>query len=275
MQIVARPAVDAPRLYDEVSRRRHPSTTEMLQGARGQVCDAYKTYEQSAEPATLTPIGATGSLRKALRGNYERFKETHADLYGSLKLASRWCPYCGDRDVTGLDHYLPDAVFPEFSILPDNLIPACSDCNRIKSTSFVDHAGAPRFLHAYLDDLSSTECLAASVDTASGVALMNFTVECPAHVEAELAAKVKAHFDALSLARLYKDRAEQEAAIRAYDVEELDNRGLGVEEISEYLTRSADGARQVHGTNHWRPVALEALAQDAAFCSGACAPTAI
>ena len=51
--------------------------------------------------------------------------------YDLLKLSAKggFCPLCGQRNVSTLDHYLPKESYPDLSILPINLVRACSDCN--------------------------------------------------------------------------------------------------------------------------------------------------
>ncbi|MGU3345359.1 HNH endonuclease [Pseudomonas monsensis] len=48
------------------------------------------------------------------------------------------CPYCGLPSNITLDHYLPRSVkaFPEYSVLSQNLVPACSSCQTNKSDFF-------------------------------------------------------------------------------------------------------------------------------------------
>jgi hypothetical protein len=52
-------------------------------------------------------------------------------IYDSLlNSAKEKCPFCGGIGTPrNLDHFLPKAHFPQFSVLPRNLIPACRDCN--------------------------------------------------------------------------------------------------------------------------------------------------
>lgn len=54
------------------------------------------------------------------------------------------CPYCGlpTEDIT-LDHYLPRAekLFPHFSVLSMNLVPACMGCQRAKGTFYPGSKG--------------------------------------------------------------------------------------------------------------------------------------
>ncbi|TGC06732.1 hypothetical protein CRG93_19505 [Escherichia sp. E2593] len=44
------------------------------------------------------------------------------------------CPYCGVGTATTLDHYYCKSSLPQFSILKENLIPCCGECNKTKGT---------------------------------------------------------------------------------------------------------------------------------------------
>lgn len=44
------------------------------------------------------------------------------------------CPYCGIGSSTTLDHYYCKSALPQFSILKENLIPCCGECNKTKGT---------------------------------------------------------------------------------------------------------------------------------------------
>ena len=47
-----------------------------------------------------------------------------------LNSAKEKCPFCGGIGTPrNLDHFLPKAHFPQFSVLPRNLVPSCRDCN--------------------------------------------------------------------------------------------------------------------------------------------------
>lgn len=68
-----------------------------------------------------------------------------------LVRANGKCPYCGGLGVVySLDHYLPKARFPLYSVLPANLVPSCSDCNKGKSSSFATTVGQ-QTIHPYYD----------------------------------------------------------------------------------------------------------------------------
>lgn len=66
------------------------------------------------------------------------------------------CPMCGSSGGRSLDHALPKAEYPEFSILRENLVPACTICN--SDEKGVGHSGAvpsERLIHPYYDDWAS------------------------------------------------------------------------------------------------------------------------
>ncbi len=62
------------------------------------------------------------------------------------------CPMCGSHTTGSLDHVLPRAVYPEFSIMRANLVPACMHCNSASKGN--KHRGPvppERFIHPYFD----------------------------------------------------------------------------------------------------------------------------
>ncbi|HAK8512195.1 TPA: HNH endonuclease [Salmonella enterica subsp. enterica serovar Litchfield] len=66
------------------------------------------------------------------------------------------CPYCGVSPCRTLDHYYNKALLPQFSFLPENLIPCCGDCNRDKGAKKA-FSKWRRFVNPFYDDFSSLE----------------------------------------------------------------------------------------------------------------------
>lgn len=63
-----------------------------------------------------------------------------------------FCPACGeDGTPNTLDHYLPQSIFPEFSITSVNLFPMCDICQGKKGTRTLDDEGQRLFIHPYFD----------------------------------------------------------------------------------------------------------------------------
>lgn len=62
------------------------------------------------------------------------------------------CPMCGSFGGRSLDHALPRGRFPEFSILRENLVPACTICNSDeKGGMYRGGHRYERFIHPYYD----------------------------------------------------------------------------------------------------------------------------
>lgn len=62
------------------------------------------------------------------------------------------CPMCGSLGGRSLDHALPRRRFPEFSILRENLVPACTICNSDeKGGTYRGRLRPERFIHPYYD----------------------------------------------------------------------------------------------------------------------------
>ncbi|MBH1918644.1 MULTISPECIES: HNH endonuclease [Serratia] len=66
------------------------------------------------------------------------------------------CPYCGVSPCRTLDHYYNKALLPQFSFLPENLIPCCGDCNKDKGSK-KSFSKWRRFVNPFYDDFSLFE----------------------------------------------------------------------------------------------------------------------
>ena len=66
------------------------------------------------------------------------------------------CPMCGSSGGRSLDHALPRVEFPEFSIVRENLVPACTICNSDeKGLDFRGKVTPERLIHPYYDQWAS------------------------------------------------------------------------------------------------------------------------
>jgi len=105
--------------------------------------------------------------------------------------------------VTTLDHYLPKARYPAFSVDPNNLIPACADCNHGKGASLLkvkeDHVLHPYFSPAkfYYDQWLKAELIE------SLPVRMRFSVEAPEGWDESEVALITKHFDSFGLGDKY------------------------------------------------------------------------
>ncbi len=143
------------------------------------------------KPLTLQDKEETKKLRKALKRLYKsnedpvkKMKEEVIEKYmeNDFSHNGERCPYCGilRQSTTDLDHFLPKGTFPEYSILPLNLVYICTRCNSQghKGTLINDNdTGRRLFLHPYTDQELGEYCfLECSIDFDELMVLPTFTV---------------------------------------------------------------------------------------------------
>src|SRR5580765_6263677 len=140
-----------------------------MEAARPELLQAGRSYLSAGSVGqlyTITPVDTAtnvdpiviGALVKSeLINLYEYYfrnaeKASRATYDKLLNSAQEQCPFCGGIGTPrNLDHFLPKMHFPQFSILPQNLVPSCRDCNMDgKATSFATRA-EDQLIQPYID----------------------------------------------------------------------------------------------------------------------------
>lgn len=133
--------------------------------------------------ATLVIGNLTKSKLENLYANNLRNKDKPArDYYDKLLVSSgELCPFCGDIGYTrNLDHFLPVAHFPEFSVMPLNLVPSCRDCNMGEKGEAFAITEAGQAIHPYIDkDVFFNEQWVFAEYTSEDAGAISFYVKCP------------------------------------------------------------------------------------------------
>jgi 5-methylcytosine-specific restriction endonuclease McrA len=183
------------------------------------------------------------------------------ETYNALKRGTinRTCPICGQRKVSTLDHYLPKTSYPSVVVTPINLIPACSDCNKIKLDDD-PQTSEEETLHPYFDDLGSDRFLFAEI-IKDNPPVVNFYIHPPVEWDKVLTEKVKNHFDSFKLNLLYSIHAIDEIVGQAEYWKQLNT-----EDLKDQLALQAESRRKAH-PNSWQTAFYEGASQDDWFCS--------
>ncbi|MEZ3416206.1 HNH endonuclease [Pantoea dispersa] len=130
-----------------------------------------------------------------------------------LTTAKNVCPYCGGIGfATTLDHYLPKSIFPQFAVSPENLIPACKDCNVEKKDTVVQNYHEQPFHPFYDDEFDVVEWIDAEIISISPLVL-NFFANPPELWSPEFRARALNHFEKFKLAIRYSVMAADEIEI--------------------------------------------------------------
>ncbi len=210
------------------------------------VANKYYEFGSSGKLYTIKPLNdvdgvdtvVVASLTKSelikLYEYYFRDKEPGRDLYEKLLVSTNEkCPFCGGIGITkNLDHYLPKYHFPQFSVLPLNLIPSCRDCNMDgKGKSYAATADV-QVIHPYLDNdrFFNEQWIFATYThgTREEPSVIQYFVNPPEHWSDVDNKRACHHFQEFDIAKRYLDWAaptviEVEAQIRAsvdfYDID--------------------------------------------------------
>lgn len=118
------------------------------------------------------------------------------------------CPYCSHREVKTVDHYLPKTDFISFAIIPVNLLPCCSDCNKDKLDNYELNA-EKMLIHPYFEEIRDIQWLKCKVRENSWP--ITFTYEVSNDIpDTVLKSRINYHFNLFNLGSLYADNATRE-----------------------------------------------------------------
>lgn len=198
-------------------------------------------------------------------GIFMRVGSPSRSLYEQIRMAPAHglCPLCGQRVVSTVDHYLPQAHYPKLNLTPINLIPACSDCNKSKLAN-VAKTAEQQSLHPYFDDLGDDRWLIASIQ-ASAPPTVTFEIRPAAAWSNVLSARVTHHFRLMGLGVLYVAQAASELADISYSLEEV-GEAAGAAGVRAHLD-SQFRSRCARDPNSWKTALYEGLRDSDWFCT--------
>ncbi|WP_041069499.1 HNH endonuclease [Thiolapillus brandeum] len=220
----------------------------------------FKMPQNHALPVTDEQLKGIYDSKFAKKGQPGRF------YYDKLKAIPSHgiCPLCGQRVVSTLDHYLPKAHFPLLSVVPTNLIAACSECNKSKKDRIPEDA-SDQTLHPYFDSVDGEQWLYSEVCIGSPVSL-RFYVSPPGEWDDVIKARIRKHFEGLGLGSLYASHSGAELAVIKVMLEKLFSRG-GSESVKNHLHDIYDSHAAIH-LNSWQTAMYQALASCDWYCDG-------
>jgi hypothetical protein len=237
------------------------------------------SYPKINPLTNTTPVVGHLTKRKLvnLYENNLRDKDKPArDYYDALLVSSgERCPFCGDIGQTkNLDHFLPKAHFPEFSVMPLNLVPSCRDCNMGEKGQAYATVEDDQAIHPYVDkDIFYQEqwVYAEYIDEDDGAVV--YYVQCPAAWSQEEKNRAENHFNSLDLANRYSLEAGKHLS------EVIDQKNAFVDVILGFNPQATTQAikdafvianlqpviNSGQFSNHWKKVMYQCLANSASF----------
>ncbi|HDC4368146.1 hypothetical protein SJ090_17790 [Enterobacter cloacae] len=206
--------------------------------------------------------------KKDLKDLYEKYmvRDNMASrtVYDLLRASSNGiCSLCGIAPVSTLDHYLPKARYPIFSVNPYNLVPACSTCNKGKGSAVISNRG-DQTLHPFysLQHFYNEDWLKARV-TDNRPLQFEYYVDPPSQWNAFDKAVVINHFNDFKLADKYTINASQFLVYIIMDIRSILTNGSSVDVIASLSTKS-----QLLPKNSTMKAVIDGIILDANVCSG-------
>lgn len=177
--------------------------------------------------------------------------------YDAIKLLSpnNRCPYCAQREVSTLDHYLPKSKYPTYAVTPYNLVPSCANCNTNKSDDSIG-CREEEMIHPYYDDFASEKWIVANMIEEEPIAF-EFRVQCPEDWENTKKIRAQKHFEKFQLNKLYKPYASEEFRACFNRIIRLYKRGgkeLAIEDLKEHIED-----KEVIRLNTWQAAMYQAI----------------
>jgi len=276
MRVIDKPDVDPKDVFLTcISRVRNADLKDRLSSVADNVNEAAAEFDQNGmnknfyrlnEHDNIAGIVTKNEMEKVYTNRMAKVGTPGRPFYEKLKASAPHaiCPLCGHRTVSTLDHYLPKAHFPSLAVVPFNLVPACSDCNKLK-LSVVPKNTEEQTLHPYYDDATSDQWLFSEVVEDTPVSIRFFVKDVNDWSDA-LNARIKAHFNIYGLGSLYTSQAGTELAnIRS----QLNNILVksNAENVREHLLESFQSRNNNH-RNSWQTAMYKAMADNEWFCNG-------
>ncbi len=250
-----------------------PALQARVESVQPTLLAAAVTYEKNAQACSLhlvPRVQCVGSVTKdELKDLYNSQMSATGgaarSIYNALRNAApnSKCPLCGIGTVAVLDHHLPKSKYPDLSVCPTNLVPACDFCNNAKHARFPRSSGQ-QTLHPYYDDFTKEQWIYARLDRA-GPPVLLYEVRPPSHWPTINSERVKRHYSVVKLGQSYASNANDELITLKNHLETIweKKKEAGV---SAYLIDEA--ARHVMRINSWQHAMYQALALDQWFVSG-------
>ena len=257
--------------FDFIVSRRQEKTRKLLSQNREYIVEAYDAYLARLGNGTLIcPVDVTNDCAEAWRSNFgfldrgRPYDFLRDEILGSA--LRDVCPYCNAALVDSLDHALPRAVYPEFSVLPQNLVPACVSCNRKKGDNCFIRTGL-NLMHPYFVHIPDDPILFAAVTVGAQKVTWEFYLQQNESIGDDEFEAIQNLFNLLDLADKYFKVSIGDITELTEYLDDLHLAG-GATQTKSYLQRLGESVMKKRGENYWKTAILRALAASDDFCDG-------
>jgi len=261
--------------HNEIVQKRNNPAKRRLNAIRLQISGAFDEYAQRLANDSLARIGPL-KVAKQVKGHLIYcYKAERDDLYFKIKNMQSdelksICQYCGIGEPTTLDHFIPQAEFPEFSIFLLNLVLACAHCNNMKLGAGREN-GSTLFIHLYHDEIELNQFLFCNIVRTNNGFVPLFRLTNNGAIPKSLFLRIKEHFRRLELLKRFRDQSNacisgvRDAILLKYFI-------FTRRQKRRLLHQQVLLMRRQYGLNNWRTALHEGLAASNEFLDSTSSP---
>lgn len=261
-------------IYDEIAESKKDPRKTRLKNLKPTIGSCYTSYINSFN--TILSYNSplfSNEQEKDLKHCYDSKTTRLSTLKTDIKkqtikiLKEKLCPYCLVDTPATYDHYLPKEEYPEFSVLSNNLIMACAECNQKKNDYWkYDNNQSRAILHFYLDIIPNTQFLFADlIYTKGNVPIIKYSTNyniLPANIKPI----VEGHFNRLELLAKYSDHLDRVLTeLMDRRAEEHHFHTLTTPQIICLLQGISTQLKNRLGNNYWKAIAYDAISRHKQF----------
>lgn len=215
----------------------------------------------------IPPDVTKAEMEDLYESSFSQSKVVRKKYYDKIKLNAKddICPYCAQRNVSTLDHYLPKSLYPKLVVNPLNLIPCCMECNHIKREHYPKN-NEEQILNPYFDGMIENVWLIATIKKQGRRPPVLLFKAAPSNrIPAPLSERIIWHFNKFKLAELYTSQSGRqltgiaESLKREWEQGGANNLKIALQE--HYNTWSTINV------NSWQSAMFAALAKSQWFIS--------
>lgn len=257
-------------LDDKISKKKRADYKKCLENNQNYILTRYNVFNKNKLELKNIGISLIGkenikeALHKSFNSSFVKLmKDT--DLYEVYKKCKSNCPYCGDRKIDELDHYVPKETYAEFTLYPPNLIPICNKCNKKKTYKFINKNTERQFINYYYDKIENLYFITLELQYNSkdieNSTHVTYHLELNRIKDLKLKEVVNNHFDNLDLLERYEESATNEIT---HLVEVFSNQSCkDIIELRKICYHSMEGERNTllknFGVNNWKYILYEKI----------------
>jgi hypothetical protein len=260
--------------FDLIKARKNITTRNRLNQVRPNIVLNYNNYIDNF--FTIQNIGNStyiGDEENDLRGCYTIKTKARDNLLSRIidKQTTHFkhiCPHCLLLPRTTFDHYIPEANYPEYSVLSKNLIPCCTTCNG-KKLEFWRVNGNRAIIHYYYDLIPDIQFLFGNLEfDFNNIPIITFSINHTVGIDANLFNIIQTHFTRLELTERYSKSIDLLISDIKDDVDS--NRAefgdiLTQNSISNIIINKSNRNKIHYGINYWKSIAMDLLANSDKF----------